>query len=112
MQEQDFKLKQDQTFGSPNSNNKWFIEQRERAGSFKEIQGETAKEVEQRLLIEEQKSIEKQIYDDIAAASAAAVNVKKSKKKNPDNRKSSQQKRCNSKPSQNSATGIKSSHQT
>ena len=105
VQEQDFKLKQDQTFGSPNSNNKWFIEQRERAGSFKEIQGETAKEVEQRLLIEEQKSIEKQIYDDIAAASAAAVNVKKSKKKNPDYRKSSQQKRCNRKPSQNSATG-------
>jgi hypothetical protein len=95
VQEQDFKMKQDQTFGTPNSNNKWFIEQRERAGSFKDIQGETAKEEEERLFIEEQKRIEKQIYDDIAAASVAAINAKKS---NLDDPKSCQQKRRHRKP--------------
>ena len=97
VQEQDFKLKQDQTFGSPNSNNKWFIEQRERAGSFKEIQGETAKEIEQRLLIEEQKRIEKQIYDDIAAAAAT---VKTTKKKSKDDKKSMSKKRHSCKQNQ------------
>ena len=118
IQEQDFKLKQDQTFGTPNSNNKWFIEQRERAGSFKEIQGETAKEVEQRLLIEEQKRIEKQIYDEIAAANAAtaaAVRVKNTKKKTPDGKKSSQPKRSYRKPaagSQKSASNANSLPQT
>jgi alpha-tubulin suppressor-like RCC1 family protein len=107
VQEQDFKMKQDQTFGTPNSNNKWFIEQRERAGSFKDIQGETAKEEEERLFIEEQKRIEKQIYDDIAAASAAAINAKKS---NLDDPKSNQQKRRHRKPGRK-PTNVKSAPQ-
>lgn len=67
VQEQDFKSRQDQTYGP---NGKWFIERRERAGSFKEIQGETVKETEERLFIEEQMNIEKQIYEGLAAKKA------------------------------------------
>jgi alpha-tubulin suppressor-like RCC1 family protein len=76
-EEHDFKSKQDQTFGSPNSNSKWFVEKRERAGSLKEIQGEAAKKEESRLLIEEQIRIEKQIYDEIAAAAKKQAAVDK-----------------------------------
>jgi hypothetical protein len=64
-QEHEFKTqKQDQTFGD---NSKWFIERRERAGSFKEIQTETAKQLEERLFIEEQIRIEKEINNELAA---------------------------------------------
>lgn len=66
-QEQDFKAKQDHTFGE---NGKWFIERRERAGSFKEIQSETIMHTEEQRLIEEQIQIEKQIYEELAAQKA------------------------------------------
>ena len=76
-EENDFKSRQG---CKKNSNSKWFIEKRERAGSLKDIQTEAAREEESRLLVEEQRRIEQQIYDEIAASKKAAVDtmVKKS----------------------------------
>lgn len=68
-EEQDFKSKQDVTFGAK-TNNKWFIEKRERAGSLKDIQSDTVQEEASRMLIEEQRRIEQQIYDEIEVRKA------------------------------------------
>jgi alpha-tubulin suppressor-like RCC1 family protein len=67
-QEQDFNGKQEQAH---DPNTKWFVERRERAGSFKEIQNESVKQREDRLFIEEQIQIEKQILQEVAAAKKA-----------------------------------------
>jgi hypothetical protein len=67
-EEQDFKAKQDQSYAS---NGKWFIERRERAGSFNEIQNEAAREREEQMVIEEQLWIERQILEELAAKKAA-----------------------------------------
>ena len=60
--EQELKEKADNTF-SPNG--KWFIERRERAGSFREIEESAEKEREHRLLVEEQLRIEQQIQAEL-----------------------------------------------
>jgi alpha-tubulin suppressor-like RCC1 family protein len=75
-EEQDFKTKQDVTFGAT-TNNKWFIEKRERAGSLKDIQSDTVQEEASRMLVEEQRRIEQQIYDEIAARNAAEAKLRK-----------------------------------
>jgi len=67
-QEQDFKTKQDKNYAE---GGKWFIERRERAGSFREIQSETVQETEEQRFVEEQIEIEKQIYEQLAAQKAA-----------------------------------------
>ena len=72
-QEQDFNGKQEQAH---DPNTKWFVERRERAGSFMEIQNETVKQTEDRLFIEEQVQIEKQILQEVAAAKKATEKPK------------------------------------
>lgn len=67
LQEHDFKTKQDQTYSD---NGSWFIERRERAGSFKEIQTDTAAQLEERRFIEEQIRIEQEIQHEFAAGKA------------------------------------------
>jgi hypothetical protein len=57
-QEQEFQDKEDQTFAS---NGKWFIERRERAHSFRDIENDANKEREDRLFLEEQFRIESMI---------------------------------------------------
>ena len=88
-QEQDFKAKQDLTYGE---NGKWFIGRRERAGSFKEIQSETAKQTEERLFVEEQIRIEKQIYEELAAQQQANEKVAAQKRPGNSNKKRSKSK--------------------
>jgi hypothetical protein len=86
-QEHEFKTKQDQTYGD---DSKWFIERRERAGSFKEIESETAKELEERLFIEEQLRIENEIQKELAAKKAheeSKTRKLKNKNSKPKNRK-------------------------
>ena len=92
-QERDFKLRQDKACGLGDSGNrKWFVEQRERAGSMQDIQQQDEKDREMRLLVEEQFQIEKQIQDEINAKRSAE---KKTKKKPPrsTSKKSAQTKR-------------------
>jgi hypothetical protein len=86
-QEHAFKTKQDLSFAD---NSKWFIERRERAGSFKDIESETAKELEERLFIEEQLRIEKEIQKELAAKKAheeSKTRKRSNKTSKPKNRK-------------------------
>jgi hypothetical protein len=64
-EELEFKKKQDQSFGP--SPGKWFIERRERAQSFSEIQLCDEKEREKRIFVEEQFRIEKLIMDELSS---------------------------------------------
>ncbi|GKY91259.1 hypothetical protein MPSEU_000098500 [Mayamaea pseudoterrestris] len=73
-QQIEFKEREAKVCKSPNT--KWFIEQRERAGSFKDIQQQHEQEVEKRMYIEEQFRIEKQIMEELALAKSG-VNCKK-----------------------------------
>jgi alpha-tubulin suppressor-like RCC1 family protein len=100
-QEEEFKSKQDQTYGG--NNGKWFIEQRERAASLKEIQGETAKEVEERLFVEEQMRIEKQIYEEVVARKADEEKQSQKRPRKP-RKKSNAGRNGNEQPSESGHT--------
>ncbi|GAX28085.1 hypothetical protein FisN_2Hh097 [Fistulifera solaris] len=60
-QEEALKANAVQTFGSAG---KWFVQHRDRAGSFREIEEAEAREKEHRQLVEEQLEIERQIKDE------------------------------------------------
>jgi alpha-tubulin suppressor-like RCC1 family protein len=66
-QEISLKVKQDRSICT---SGRWFVQQRDRAGSFKDIQHETERLLEEQRFIEEQINIEKQIYEEIAARKA------------------------------------------
>jgi hypothetical protein len=78
-QEMSLKVKQDRSILS---GGRWFVQQRDRAGSFKDIQHETERLSEEQRFIEEQINIEKQIYEEIAARKAAQNRTSQGKKPN------------------------------
>lgn len=83
--EKELKSRQDQ---SVREDGKWFVERRMRAANLKDIQERDAKEREERLFIEEQYLIEKQIEEERTAAAAAVEQAKKKgKRRNPGERK-------------------------
>ena len=61
-------------------NGKWFVQQRERAGSLKDIQSSAEKEREERMFIEEQFRIEKMIKEEMTAS--AGSTRRKAREKN------------------------------
>ncbi|CAB9519584.1 RCC1 and BTB domain-containing protein 2 [Seminavis robusta] len=89
-QEEDFKNVQDQSY---QDNGKWFIERRERAGSFATIQEAATKQREEQLFIEEQKRIEEHIQREQALKKKKEDALKKKKEK----RKRQQAKKAQSK---------------
>lgn len=78
LEEENFQRNRDVSFGESNGTNKWFIEQRERAGSMSQIlESEEQKKLEMEALIQEQMKIE----DSIRRENQRIENEKKKKKK-------------------------------
>lgn len=95
-QEQDLKEKaaEQATYGATGPSG-WYVERRERAGSFQELQRREQQVIEERLFIEEQIRIEQMILKEQEEAEAAAAKAKKKKKPAPNNNNKNKNKKKN-----------------
>lgn len=65
IQQQEQELKAKAKTSTMGGNSKWYIDKRERTGSFREIEEEETKKREFEMLVEEQREIERQIQEDL-----------------------------------------------
>lgn len=100
-QEEHFVSKQDHSYASAG---KWFVERKERAGSFMEIQNEAVARQERDELIEEQRRIEQQIYDEIAAKKEEEAKKTRSKQKGKNAKQKKKQAKAEGYPKESQPT--------
>jgi alpha-tubulin suppressor-like RCC1 family protein len=108
-EEKDFKAnKEDQSFGA---NGKWFIERRERAGSFREIEDSATKDREHKLMVEEQLQIEQQIQEGLRMKKEAERKASKTAKNRRGKSKKDGIKKDNQNTDAKNTDGKKNQHQ-